>query len=117
MKIAPAIDRDSAIKRSHCERGRDDEAKKMQTTLVGGKAAVIPTVALEKGGGQLMTKKELKKTLLSLAVGILSGYIVALLPHPSNLPKTEPHLHPHLMYVQHQELENAGEQVLATMRC
>lgn len=63
-----------------------------------------------------MTKKELKKTLLSLAVGILSGYIVALLPQPSNLPKTEPHLHPQLMYVQHQEPANAGDQVPVTMR-
>jgi len=61
VKIAPAIGRDSTINRSHCERGRDDEAKKWQTTLVGEKTAVIPTVALEKGGGQLMTKKDLKK--------------------------------------------------------
>lgn len=51
-----------------------------------------------------MTKKELKKTLLSLSVGILSGYIVALLPQPSNLPKNETHLHPQLMYVKHQEV-------------
>jgi hypothetical protein len=80
------------------------------------KSAVIPTVALEKGGGQLMTKKELKKTLLSLAVGILSGYIVALLPQPSNLPRTEPQLRPQLMYVQYRESANAGDQIPVTMR-
>ena len=37
-----------------------------------------------------MTKKDLKKTLLNLAVGILSGYIVTRLPQPSNLPRAEP---------------------------
>lgn len=49
-------------------------------------------------------------------MGILSGYIVALLPQPSNLPKTEPHLHPQLMYVQYEEPANAGDQVQVRMR-
>lgn len=116
MKIAPAIGRDSAIKRSHCERGRDGEAKKWQTTLVGEKTAVIPTVALEKEGGQLMTKKDLKKTLLNLVIGILSGYIVMWLPQPSNMPRAEPQLHTQLMYVQHQAPANARDQISETMR-
>ncbi|WP_223450152.1 MULTISPECIES: hypothetical protein [unclassified Pseudomonas] len=63
-----------------------------------------------------MTKKELKKTLLSLAVGILSGYIVTLLPQPSNQPTTEPDMHPQLLYVQHQEPVNPDDRVSVTMR-
>lgn len=90
--------------------------KKIANNLVGEKTAVIPTVALEKGGGQLMTKKDLKKTLLSLAVGIVSGYIVTWLPQPSNLPRAEPQLHPQLMYVQHQAPANARDQISVTMR-
>ncbi|WP_139220346.1 hypothetical protein [Pseudomonas sp. NFPP28] len=91
------------------------QRKKTQNTLVGKKTAVIPTVALKKGGGQLMSKKELKKTLLSLIVGVLSGYIVVLLTQSNNLPKTEPQPQPKLIYAQHEEPAYAGNQVLVTM--
>lgn len=94
------------------------QRKKTQNTLVEKKTAVIPTVALKKGGGQLMSKKELKKTLLSLVVGVLSGYIVVLLTQSNNLPKTEPQPQPQpkLIYAQHEEPAYAGNQVLVTMQ-
>ncbi|SFP84759.1 hypothetical protein SAMN03159315_04965 [Pseudomonas sp. NFPP28] len=62
-----------------------------------------------------MSKKELKKTLLSLIVGVLSGYIVVLLTQSNNLPKTEPQPQPKLIYAQHEEPAYAGNQVLVTM--
>ncbi|OUM06058.1 hypothetical protein BW686_17300 [Pseudomonas syringae] len=58
----------------------------------------------------MMNKKELKNALLTLVVGLVSGYMVLLLPQPSNQPKTEPQICPQLMYVQRQQVVKAGNQ-------
>lgn len=63
-----------------------------------------------------MNKKELKTALFGLVVGILSGYIVLLLPLPASPPKTEPQLRPRLMHVQHQESAHEDDLVMVTMR-
>lgn len=57
-----------------------------------------------------MNKQELKTVLVSLAVGILSGYIVLLLPLPGSPPKTK--TQPHLMYVKHHEPAHARDPFL-----
>ncbi|WP_193752132.1 hypothetical protein [Pseudomonas abietaniphila] len=83
--------------------------KKTHKNLVRKKSAVIPTVALVKGGGQLMSKKELTKALLNLVVGVMSGYIVLLLPQPGKAQEPTPLMQPRPMHVQHHKSEHADD--------
>lgn len=63
-----------------------------------------------------MNKKEVKTALVGVAIGVLSGYIVLLLPLPNKPLKTAPQLYPRLIYVQHQESAHSGNLTWVTKR-
>lgn len=85
--------------------------KKGKKNLVGKKTTVKLTVALRKGGGQLMKKTDWNAAVMNLVITVLGGYILGVLSPSGSGCDMQPLPQPKPIYAQHQVPVTAGEQI------